>query len=458
MCDNQAFKPSARGNMNLPFFQNHLHCGIMYGETSLSPPSWTTPEDWAQSTQLHENNTSLPASPRDMPCLQQPYIVTEADQHELALALCVDECGECDDPTCTEPDCEADLIECTEASCSQPPIPGACHGNNTLCAGNLPPDVLDGAVSLAALRPSSSSYGHVYAPQPTDQYIPLCVAVAGGYYNPDHIHQHLPQCGPHNYPSGYHNQSMFSESHNMVPQTFGSTDQYSFGNTPQFCQYSGMYYDMGAQEICQIPFQQHLVMKEDCSRPTVSPGLRQSFLFSQDSTPSTTSPFSSPLPRGSVSTCDNEKIQSLSTVDSFPTLPTCRWEIGHNMICGRTFGDSALLQSHIQQVHTASLRKAHGFKCLWKGCPRRERGGEGFAQRSKLDRHIQSHTGCGFLNIPSEVSMLTAQQTKRQYALFAANSFQPLNPSFCTSVLTAARSLINAPFPAAIMLPLKQVN
>jgi hypothetical protein len=394
--------------MNVPFFQNQLHCGIAYHKRSLSPPSWTTPEDLVHPTQLHEGKASLPASPRDIACLQQSYIVTEADQHDLALALCVDECGECDDPTCSEPDCEADLIECTEASCSQPPAPGACHGNNTLCAGNLPPDVLDGAVSLAALRPTSSSYGHTYAPQPTDQYLPLCVAIAGGYYNPDHIHQHLPQCGPHNYPNGYSYQSIFSGSHSINPQTFGSTDEYLFDNTTQFCQYPGMYYDMGAQTVSQIPFQQQLPIKGEGPRSTVSPGPQQPFSFSQDSTPSSTSSFSSSPHRGSMSTCDNTQLQSLSTSDSFPTLPTCRWEVGHNIICGHIFEDGAHLQSHIQQAHTASLRKAYGFTCQWKGCPRRDRGGESFAQRSKLDRHIQSHTGCGCLNLHFQVVILTS--------------------------------------------------
>lgn len=156
---------------------------------------------------------------------------------------------------------------------------------------------------------------------------------------------------------------------------------------------------MSAQTVSQMHFQQQLPMKEEISRSTVSPGPQQPFSFSQDSTPSATSSFSSPLQRGSVSTCDNTQMQSLSTTDSFPTLPTCRWEIGPDMVCGRTFEDNAHLQSHIQQIHTAPLRKAHGFTCQWKGCPRRERGGESFAQRSKLDRHIQSHTGCGCLNL-----------------------------------------------------------
>jgi hypothetical protein len=414
--------------MNVPFFQNDLHCGIKYHERSLSPPSWTTPEDWVQTSHLHENKASLPASPRDMHCLQQSYIVTEADQHDLALALCVDECGECDDPTCSEPDCEADLIECTEASCSQPPVLGACHGNNTLCAGNLPPDVLDGAVSLAALMPTSSSYGHMYAPQPTDQYLPLCMAIAGGYYNPSHIHPHLPHCGPHTFPNEYNDHSMFNGAQNMVPQSLGTVEGYLFGNT-HTCQYPGMYYDMSAQTVSQFPFQQQLPIKEETSRSTISPGPQQSFSFSQDSTPSTTSSFSSPLHRGSVSTCDNTQMQTLSTADSFLNLPTCRWEVAHDMICGSTFEDNAQLQNHIQQAHTASLRKAYGFTCQWKGCPRRERGGESFAQRSKLDRHIQSHTGCGCRNLFSfRVFMLTAKQTNLQYVIFAASSSRPLNP------------------------------
>lgn len=414
--------------MDVPFFQNHLHCGITYHERSLSPPSWTTPEDWVQSTQLHEDKASLPASPVDMHCLQQQYIVSEADQHDLALALCVDECGECDDPTCSEPDCAADLIECTEASCSQPPVPGACHGKNTLCAGNLPSDVLDGAASLAALRPTSSSYGHMYAHQPTEQNMPLCVTIAGGYYNPDHIHPHVPHCGPHTYPNEYNDHSMFNGSQNMVTQSFGPADGYSFGNPAPTCQYSGMYYDMGAQTVPQFHFQQQLPIKEESSRSTLSPGPQQSFSFSQDSTPSTTSPFSSPPHRGSVSTCDNTQMLPLSTTDSFLTLPTCRWEVAHDMICGLTFEDNAQLQSHIQQAHTSSLRKAHGFTCKWKGCPRRERDGESFAQRSKLDRHIQSHTGCGCLNLSSEVFMLIVPKTKLQYVPFAASNSRLPNP------------------------------
>lgn len=390
MCDHHAFKPSARGNMNVPFFQNPLHCGIVYHDRSLSPPSWTAPEDWVQSTQPHENKACPPVSPRDVQCLQQQYIVSEADQHDMSLALCVDDCGECDDPTCSEPDCPADLVECTDASCQQPPILGACHGNNTFCAGNLPPDVLNGAVSLAALRPSSS-YGHMYAPQPTDQYLHIC---AMGYYNPGHIHSHIPHCGPHTYENEYNDQSMFNGDQNIVPHNFGTTDCYAFGNTPEECQYQNMYYGIDHQPASQLSFQQQLPIKEESSRSTVSPGPQQSFSFSQDSTPSRTSSFSSPLDRGSASICDQTQIQCLSVTDSFPTLPTCRWEIGHDIVCGQTFETNALLQNHIQQVHTACLRKAHGFTCQWKGCPRRERGGESFAQRSKLDRHIQSHTGC----------------------------------------------------------------
>lgn len=379
--------------MNVPFFQDHLHCGVSYHDRSLSAPPWINPEDWVQSTNLHESKASSPNSPKDRHSLQQSDSITGTDQHDMALALCVDDCGECDDPTCSEPDCEADLIECTEASCQQPPVPGACHGNNTLCAGNLPPDVLDGAVSLAALKPPSSSYSHVYALQPAEQYLPLCVAIAAGYYNPEHIHSHLPHCGPHAYQNGYNDHAMFDGDHNIVPHPFVGAERYSFGSSPQVCQYPGMYYDIGAQPVSELSFQQQLPIKSP--RSTVSPGPQQSFCFSQDSTPSATSSFSSPLEKTSVLIRDNTLMQPLSATDSFHTLLTCSWEIGHDIICSQTFETNAQLQSHVQQVHTASLRKAHGFTCQWKGCPRRSRGGESFAQRSKLDRHIQSHTGCG---------------------------------------------------------------
>jgi hypothetical protein len=75
-------------------------------------------------------------------------------------------------------------------------------------------------------------------------------------------------------------------------------------------------------------------------------------------------------------------------------LPTCMWEVSQGAVCGCTFQDDTELQTHIQSVHTARLRKSDGFYCMWKGCARRNTGKDGFAQRSKLDRHMQSHTGC----------------------------------------------------------------
>ena len=379
--------------MNEPFFQHNHHCGLSHHNRSPSPNSWAAAENWAQSSPVHQSSANTPVSSNAIDCLQYSHLTTEAEQHELALALCVDECGECDDPTCSEPDCEADIIECTNASCSQPPVPGACHGgNNTVCVGNLPPDVLDGAVSLAALRPPS--YSQIYPPQPMNQFMPLCVAIAAGYYNPGHIHSHLAQCGPHSFPNDYNDQSYFNSANNMVQQALETSNGFTFGDGHQDCQYPGMYYDMDAQTVSQMPFDHGMLMKSELSMSPISHGPQQSFSFSHDSTPSSASTFPSPLQTTSETMSDQPQNRSMSTSNSFPSASMCRWELGDDLICGQSFETSAQLQNHIQQMHTAPLRKVHGFTCQWQNCPRRDKGGDSFAQRSKLDRHIQSHTGC----------------------------------------------------------------
>jgi hypothetical protein len=386
--------------MNVPFFQHEHHFGTACHSRSPSPYSWASTIQW--QTQLHESTTNPAGSPKHTTYLQNPHICAVSDQTHVATSVCADACNdpECSAPVCDSPDCDEDIfectnvIECTDKYCSQPPVEGACHDKSTRCAGTLPPDVLDSANILAALRPASESYTDLYQNQSTNQYVPLCVAVSGGYYNPETGHDRLYYTGSQNYLSGLVDNSMYSAPNNLVSHSFGMIDGYGLGHShsDSNCQYPGIYYNMADHIVPSIPFNNNIPTKLD-ALTWISQGQHQACRFSEDSTPSTISPFASPPQTASDSMSDMTLPLSLSSSKSIPHVETCRWITGKH-VCGHTFESKAELQTHVQQVHTAPLRKSDGFICEWLGCQRREKGGDSFAQRSKLDRHIQSHTGC----------------------------------------------------------------
>lgn len=74
---------------------------------------------------------------------------------------------------------------------------------------------------------------------------------------------------------------------------------------------------------------------------------------------------------------------------------SCKW-VTNNHHCGRVFTSEDGLQTHVKEVHLATLNKSTGYFCKWQGCTRKDKMGpkEGFSQRGKLERHMASHTGC----------------------------------------------------------------
>lgn len=74
---------------------------------------------------------------------------------------------------------------------------------------------------------------------------------------------------------------------------------------------------------------------------------------------------------------------------------TCEWQEddGHRNIirCGLDFPTSTELQQHAKDDHIAVLRKKTGYFCHWAGCTRRDKP---FSQKGKVERHLQTHTGC----------------------------------------------------------------
>ncbi|KAG7113802.1 Zinc finger protein like [Verticillium longisporum] len=94
----------------------------------------------------------------------------------------------------------------------------------------------------------------------------------------------------------------------------------------------------------------------------------------------------------------------------------CRW-VAHGQICGLTFRNEVDLHQHVRDHHTSPLRKeVGGFPCHWHKCIRKLKGSAGnFHQKSKLDRHLQVHTG--FKPVECEVCglHLSAKQSLDQH-------------------------------------------
>lgn len=69
-------------------------------------------------------------------------------------------------------------------------------------------------------------------------------------------------------------------------------------------------------------------------------------------------------------------------------LHPCKWKG-----CQLRFGSSADLMSHLSLSHVGSGKA--GYTCEWEGCERsgEDGHGKGFAQRQKVMRHLQTHTG-----------------------------------------------------------------
>jgi hypothetical protein len=73
----------------------------------------------------------------------------------------------------------------------------------------------------------------------------------------------------------------------------------------------------------------------------------------------------------------------------------CMWK-ANNQICGLTCQSEVELQTHIKDSHLDCLDRHSGYNCLWEDCKRKEMPLEkqGFSQRGKLERHMQTHTNC----------------------------------------------------------------
>jgi hypothetical protein len=106
----------------------------------------------------------------------------------------------------------------------------------------------------------------------------------------------------------------------------------------------------------------------------------------------------------------------------------CQWRAHPGLsICGERYANSEALFTHIIQAHIKTLPKTDsGFRCGWKDCPREQSDGSVFPQRSKIERHMQTHASRKSDRIAFLVHMVTNQmrtQTSRTSVISAANPF-----------------------------------
>jgi len=142
--------------------------------------------------------------------------------------------------------------------------------------------------------------------------------------------------------------------------------------------------------------------------PTSSPPTPPDPLDSPDSegssnTPSPLTPMSNSLEMPEFkSEMASPPERSMSVVSEDTHIHKCLWreEASHD-ICGQIFPGPQELFIHASNAHIKNATKGNlGFRCGWDDCPRSEAGAAGFPQRSKIERHMQTHIDRRLLHAP----------------------------------------------------------
>ena len=120
------------------------------------------------------------------------------------------------------------------------------------------------------------------------------------------------------------------------------------------------------------------------------------------------------------------KSQVLAQEDQF----LCRWACGDGgSICGKRFNDDEQLQKHCKLDHLKQLKKVRGgFRCGWANCTR----DTCFTQRSKVERHMQVHTGCEYRNSFAVIPMAEVKLIL---------PVKPVHCNICGAALSAKQAL-----------------
>ncbi|CAK7222873.1 zinc-finger protein [Sporothrix curviconia] len=120
--------------------------------------------------------------------------------------------------------------------------------------------------------------------------------------------------------------------------------------------------------------------------------------------------------------------------DQGPQIYECLWcDTVGGTPCGQVYDSAGELHKHTLAAHTHQLKRDVGgtYSCGWQGCNRRdseEKGG--FAQKSKIDRHMQVHTGNKPFTCDICHQSFSANQALLQHKLIHEDS-KPLSCDIC---------------------------
>ncbi|POS73183.1 zinc finger protein 664 [Diaporthe helianthi] len=105
----------------------------------------------------------------------------------------------------------------------------------------------------------------------------------------------------------------------------------------------------------------------------------------------------------------------------------CLWGQGASK-CGMVFENAEELEMHVQTQHVENMEKADdGYVCAWADCGRRHKP---FAQKSKVKRHMLTHTQYKPFKCDHCAQSFSAKQALSQHVLIHKNA-KPLKCDIC---------------------------
>lgn len=289
---------------------------------------------------------------------------------ELHNSICNDlDCHvpPCQDTTCPESFSHFDTCfqsECSPSTWSADCPPAPCASGE--CGGTFVTDTCtdhghygwDPSCPDATLRPQDVLHDYSIQPWPG--------AFPESSHSTFHIHGH----------SSNHNAAQFISPPQLHQPNF--TSNHAFMMDPSSYLTSGHHTDQSGSSPALSPS-----LKRKRSSPSLG-GSSQTLVSTSPSTPPA-SEFGSVVP------------ESVRAGDESDMPLVCLWVLNPNapqeqyQKCGFQAKDAADLHAHVTRCHTKQLTSKATFVCCWFGCERFCR--EHFGQKSKLDRHLQTHDG-----------------------------------------------------------------